>query len=172
MRAGERCGSADEFLIVSQVDRSASRRAGSASKLEMAEIPDKICATCGRPFAWRKRWERVWVDVRHCSEACRRGKITTSGERFEQALVALLASRGELTSICPSEAARALSGRNFRSAMDPVRAAAFRLASRGVVRLTQGEAELRLDVVPRGPFRVRRGPSFAGALAGWTGSKG
>ena len=78
-----------------------------------------------------------------------------------KAIVALLASRGENASICPSEAARALSGQNFRSVMDPVRAAAFRLAGRGVVRLTQGETELRLDVVPRGPFRVRRGPTFS-----------
>jgi hypothetical protein len=135
--------------------------ARAASNGEVPETVEKICATCGRPFAWRKRWERVWVDVRHCSEGCRRGKTSSAGERFEQAIVALLASRGEHASICPSEAARALSGQKFRSVMDPVRAAAFRLAGRGVVRLTQGETELRLDVVPRGPFRVRRGPTFS-----------
>jgi len=36
------------------------------------DLPTKDCATCGRPFAWRKKWERVWDEVRHCSDACRK----------------------------------------------------------------------------------------------------
>jgi hypothetical protein len=35
-------------------------------------LPEKVCATCGRPFLWRKKWERVWDAVRYCSEACRK----------------------------------------------------------------------------------------------------
>ncbi|MBT3211159.1 MAG: DUF2256 domain-containing protein [Planctomycetaceae bacterium] len=34
----------------------------------------KICATCGRPFSWRKKWERCWDNVRHCSVRCRNQK--------------------------------------------------------------------------------------------------
>jgi hypothetical protein len=34
-------------------------------------LPEKICGTCGRPFAWRKKWERVWSEVRYCSDRCR-----------------------------------------------------------------------------------------------------
>ncbi|TFL17018.1 DUF2256 domain-containing protein [Jannaschia formosa] len=44
-----------------------------------AELPEKTCAACGRPFAWRKKWEKVWEEVRYCSDACRRnrsGKLT------------------------------------------------------------------------------------------------
>lgn len=37
-------------------------------------LPTKVCAACGRPFAWRKKWERTWDDVRYCSDACRTGK--------------------------------------------------------------------------------------------------
>ncbi|MCE9568036.1 MAG: DUF2256 domain-containing protein [Planctomycetes bacterium] len=37
-------------------------------------LPSKACATCGRPFSWRKKWERCWEQVRHCSEACRKGR--------------------------------------------------------------------------------------------------
>jgi hypothetical protein len=37
-------------------------------------LPSKICAACGRPFAWRKKWARVWEEVRYCSEACREGR--------------------------------------------------------------------------------------------------
>ena len=35
---------------------------------------DKICARCGRPFSWRKKWERDWDSVRYCSDKCRMGK--------------------------------------------------------------------------------------------------
>ena len=35
-------------------------------------LPSKICAVCGRPFVWRKKWEKVWDEVRFCSERCRR----------------------------------------------------------------------------------------------------
>ncbi|MCP5225916.1 MAG: DUF2256 domain-containing protein [Thauera sp.] len=36
------------------------------------DLPTKPCAGCGRPFAWRKKWARVWDEVRYCSERCRR----------------------------------------------------------------------------------------------------
>ncbi|MDT7928138.1 DUF2256 domain-containing protein [Tepidimonas sp.] len=35
-------------------------------------LPTKICAVCGRPFAWRRKWARDWEQVRYCSERCRR----------------------------------------------------------------------------------------------------
>jgi hypothetical protein len=34
--------------------------------------PPKTCASCHRPFTWRKKWERDWEQVRYCSDACRR----------------------------------------------------------------------------------------------------
>lgn len=36
-----------------------------------AERDSKICAACGRPFSWRKKWERDWEQVRYCSDRCR-----------------------------------------------------------------------------------------------------
>ncbi|MGU9981645.1 DUF2256 domain-containing protein [Phreatobacter sp. HK31-P] len=42
-----------------------------AKMIRKADLPEKICATCGRPFAWRKKWARVWDEVRHCSDRCR-----------------------------------------------------------------------------------------------------
>jgi hypothetical protein len=35
------------------------------------DLPEKVCATCGRPFAWRKKWARDWEAVRFCSERCK-----------------------------------------------------------------------------------------------------
>ncbi|MSV61371.1 MAG: DUF2256 domain-containing protein [Actinobacteria bacterium] len=34
-------------------------------------FPPKICATCGRPFEWRRKWSRDWENVRYCSDRCR-----------------------------------------------------------------------------------------------------
>ncbi|RVU35702.1 DUF2256 domain-containing protein [Rheinheimera riviphila] len=34
-------------------------------------LPAKICAHCGRPFNWRKKWKLNWPQVRYCSERCR-----------------------------------------------------------------------------------------------------
>ncbi|MFN3275337.1 MAG: DUF2256 domain-containing protein [Paracoccus sp. (in: a-proteobacteria)] len=36
-----------------------------------SDLPQKICAVCGRPFAWRKKWASVWDEVRYCSDRCR-----------------------------------------------------------------------------------------------------
>ncbi|MGP6085719.1 DUF2256 domain-containing protein [Antarctobacter jejuensis] len=41
--------------------------------VKKSDLPQKACATCGRPFTWRRKWARNWHDVRYCSERCRRG---------------------------------------------------------------------------------------------------
>lgn len=37
------------------------------------DLPSKTCLACGLPFAWRKKWERDWDNVKYCSDRCRRG---------------------------------------------------------------------------------------------------
>jgi hypothetical protein len=39
-------------------------------------LPEKICVQCGRPFQWRKKWERDWEQVKYCSRKCRTEKGT------------------------------------------------------------------------------------------------
>ena len=36
-----------------------------------ANLPEKICINFNRPFAWRKKWERSWDEVRFCSKKCK-----------------------------------------------------------------------------------------------------
>ncbi len=43
-------------------------------------LPTKTCLVCGRPFAWRKQWSRVWDDVKYCSDKCRASKPTLATE--------------------------------------------------------------------------------------------
>lgn len=33
-------------------------------------LPQKDCVVCGRPFTWRKKWERSWDEVTCCSKKC------------------------------------------------------------------------------------------------------
>ncbi len=50
---------------------------GTAKTMKMrrkSDLPTKVCAACGRPFAWRKKWEKVWDEVRYCSERCKRAR--------------------------------------------------------------------------------------------------
>ncbi|MBS1303786.1 DUF2256 domain-containing protein [Loktanella sp. SALINAS62] len=42
-----------------------------------ADLPSKVCATCGRPFVWRKAWAKVWDDVKYCSDRCRASRSRT-----------------------------------------------------------------------------------------------
>jgi hypothetical protein len=47
------------------------------------DLPTKTCACCGLPFTWRKKWEKVWDEVRYCSDRCRKaGKA--SGRTSDQ----------------------------------------------------------------------------------------
>jgi hypothetical protein len=42
-----------------------------ARMVRKGDLPVKTCEACGRPFTWRKKWERVWDTIRHCSDRCR-----------------------------------------------------------------------------------------------------
>ena len=47
-----------------------------------SDLPTKICVACGLPFVWRKKWERDWANVTHCSDRCRSaGKSAVAGVR-------------------------------------------------------------------------------------------
>lgn len=91
---------------------------------------------------WRKKWEKNWAEVKYCSDACRRHKNDPMGEKLEAAILHLLAARGPGKTICPSEAARAVSPDNWRELMEPARRAARRLAQRGSIVITQAGKEI------------------------------
>ncbi len=102
---------------------------------------DKICKTCGRAFAWRKKWEKDWAVVKYCSDACRGHKPGEADAALEAAILELLAERGRDKTICPSEAAKLVGGkderRDWEGLMEPARAAARRLVAAGKIVITQ-----------------------------------
>ncbi|UEG49554.1 DUF2256 domain-containing protein [Ferruginibacter lapsinanis] len=40
--------------------------------IKKQHLPQKICVTCLRSFTWRKKWTKVWNDVKYCSDKCRK----------------------------------------------------------------------------------------------------
>ena len=33
--------------------------------VKKGDLPTKVCAACGLPFAWRKKWARDWDQVKY-----------------------------------------------------------------------------------------------------------
>ncbi len=83
-------------------------------------------------------------------------------QRLRASMLDLLARRAETSTICPSDAARAVGGPTWRDAMPLARDVAARLADERVVEVRQhGE---RVDVrTARGPVRIARGTGFDAA---------
>ena len=121
-----------------------------------ARPADKLCARCGRPFDWRKKWARDWEQVKFCSDACRRGSAPI-GAKVDAAVMAALESRREGSSICPFEVARALDPKHWRERLDDVRAAAVRLSLANRVVVTQA-GHVVDPLVAKGPIRIRKAP--------------
>lgn len=117
--------------------------------------PVKPCASCGRAITWRAKWARNWDDVRYCSDACRRRGIRPVDERLAATIRELLDARAASATICPSEAARAVGGEDWRALMEPARRAARRLVAAGEVEITQGGRVVDPSAA-RGPIRIRK----------------
>jgi hypothetical protein len=76
-------------------------------------------------------------------------------QRLEASIRALADHRGTDSSTCPSDAARAVGGENWRDLMPDARELARGLARSGEVEITQGGEILDPDGVWRGPIRIR-----------------
>lgn len=102
------------------------------------------------------------ADERLCAELATAGSAAALtalsdaplDERLEAALLALAEHRAPRTT-CPSDAARAVGGADWRDSMDRTREIARDLARRGAVVITQRGVVLDPDKPWRGPVRIR-----------------
>lgn len=117
-------------------------------------VATKTCAACGRTIEWRRRWASSWDDVKWCSDSCRRARVGEVDLALETAILDLLGRRAGGATICPSEAARAVGGDDWRTLMEPARRAARRLQARDAVVITQGGRAVDPSTA-KGPVRVR-----------------
>jgi hypothetical protein len=114
---------------------------------------DKTCASCGRRIQWRAKWARSWDDVRYCSDACRRRKVTSVDVRLEELLRALVGQAGR-QGVDPDDAARCVDPRAWTALREPARRAARRLVAAGVAEMVQGGRVVDPSTA-KGPVRVR-----------------
>ncbi len=121
----------------------------------MAEPEEKVCERCGRTMQWRAKWARNWNEVKYCSDACRKQRLTNVDTALEDAILQLLNARARDASICPSEAARAVGGESWQSLMEPARKAARRLVAQEKAQVTQGGKVVDPSRA-KGPIRIRR----------------
>ena len=126
------------------------------------DVAEKTCASCGRRIEWRKKWADNWDDVKYCSDACRRHKVTKVDRELEAKILELLGQRAATATICPSDAARAVGAtgddpEGWRDLMEPARRAARRLVATDVVTITQGGQPVDPSTA-RGPIRIRLNP--------------
>ncbi|MBK1783894.1 DUF3253 domain-containing protein [Prauserella cavernicola] len=77
-----------------------------------------------------------------------------TGDRLRAAILALARARGSESSICPSDAAKAVAD-DWRRLLPQARDVARELARRGDVVLTQRDQLLDPDGEWRGPIRIR-----------------
>jgi hypothetical protein len=79
----------------------------------------------------------------------------STGVRLRAAILALAGHRGPDSSICPSDAARAIGGEGWRELTDDSRSTALALARDGDVEITQRGEVVDPGQLPRGPIRIR-----------------
>lgn len=120
-----------------------------------AHPPPKTCASCGREIQWRAKWASDWDAVKYCSESCRRRRIRPVDEQLTASIRDLLGARAATATICPSEAAKAVGGDDWRDLMEPARRAARRLVAASEVEITQGGRVVDPSTA-RGPIRIRK----------------
>mmetsp|Transcript_29748 Transcript_29748/g.64961 ORF Transcript_29748/g.64961 Transcript_29748/m.64961 type:complete len:91 (-) Transcript_29748:701-973(-) len=55
----------------------------SLKGVKKQNLPQKDCLVCGRPFTWRKKWEKNWEEVKYCSERCRRDRTSKGSKEMQ-----------------------------------------------------------------------------------------
>lgn len=102
----------------------------------------KTCQNCGRPFEWRKKWEKDWENVIYCSKRCRSDRDKS---QLKSKILELLQNR--TGTICPSEVLPPDLKKN-KDEMEQVRMAARLLVHEGKIEITQ-----KNKVVDPGKFK-------------------
>ena len=80
--------------------------------------------------------------------------LSEEDDALEATILELLGKRAEGATICPSDAARAVSPDDWRDWMEAARDAARRLVAQGRVTITQGGEAIDPTTI-HGPIRIR-----------------
>lgn len=160
----------DVEQAIGEVDRHAApvcvviergRHAGGTRKRQAA-VPDVVADTAALALTG-EMGERLRAELARVLEGGGRGADHAGialgdgpiRQRLESSIRALAEHRGPRSSICPSDAARAVAGGNWRELMGDARDVARQLAKSGHVEITQRGAVVGPDDDWTGPIRIR-----------------
>ena len=110
----------------------------------------KICASCGRKIEPRKKWEKIWDQIKYCSDRCRKNK---KPEDYRSQILELLKSRGNNKTICPSEILPEDQKSN-KTTMEKVRISARHLVAEGKIQILQNGRAVDPSTA-KGPIRLK-----------------
>lgn len=119
-------------------------------------MESKNCIKCGRQIEYRKKWAKNWNEVKYCSDSCRRDKLTSDDQYFENKILELLSQRSKTSSICPSEVLSD-NEKKDKDRMEQVRQAARRLVHQGKIIITQKNQIVDPSDF-KGPIRLKLKP--------------
>ena len=122
---GDEIAPARNYLHASGEERNWTPNMGRMRR--KGDLPEKICATCGRPFAWRHKWAENWDEVRYCSERCRRNRPKGGDHNGGTAMIQPAAAGPTALEICPGGVPRR--GATQPAALRPSRAGTIARAS-------------------------------------------
>lgn len=88
--------------------------------------------------------------------------MVASTIQAEEAIMALVAERGPLKSICPSEAARLVGGVSWHGELTLIRRVAVRLAAAGKIQILRKGKPVEDPTDVKGVIRLRLAPSSDG----------
>lgn len=117
--------------------------------------PERICATCGRAFSWRRAWADRWDEIRYCSRGCRTHRPGPLDRALEAEILAHLSQQPRAATVTPEQIARAVRPRDWSAHTERVRRAARRLVAAGAVELLQ-QGQVVDPSSARGAILIRR----------------
>jgi hypothetical protein len=113
----------------------------------------KICAVCGRKMNFRKAWAKNWLEVKYCSERCRRSKNKLD---FQEIILQKLRELSAASERRPVAAAEFLEPdkRLDSDSVERVRSSARKLALEGLIEILQ-DGRVVDPTTFRGPIQIR-----------------
>ena len=100
-------------------------------------LPQRSCSSCGRSFTWRKSFAKNWEDVKYCSKACRKRKLSKIDQQIENTILELLETQTYPTPLSTGQIANLLDFGDDKNLLESIKRAARRLEAKSFVIITQ-----------------------------------
>ena len=120
-----------------------------------ANFPQKNCSSCGRSFTWRKSFAKNWEDVKYCSNACRKRKLSKIDQQIENSILELLEAETYSNPLSTDQIADFLDFGNDKNLLESIKRAARRLEMKSFVIITQDGKRVDSSTA-KGHFQIRK----------------